>query len=41
MTAPYHRGAGTWPLHFYVAAKLLWDPFLGASRLISEFQAPG
>jgi hypothetical protein len=35
------RAAGTWPLHRYVAAKLLWDPFLDASRLIEEFRAPG
>ncbi|MEX0775409.1 MAG: DUF4838 domain-containing protein [Phycisphaeraceae bacterium] len=27
------------PLHRYVAAKLLWDPYLDTSRLIKEFQS--
>ncbi|MBM4047282.1 MAG: DUF4838 domain-containing protein, partial [Planctomycetes bacterium] len=30
--------AGLSPMHRYVAAKLLWDPFLDTSRLIREFQ---
>lgn len=31
------RMARTSPLHLYVAAQLLWDPFLDTSRLVAEF----
>jgi hypothetical protein len=31
--------AGASPLHGYVAARLLWNPFQDASRLIEDFQA--
>jgi len=38
LPATLSTDAAASPLHAYVAAKLLWDPFRDASRLIAEFK---
>ena len=40
LTAKTGQAAARSPLNRYVAAKLTWNPFLDATRLIEEFQAP-